>query len=222
MTARLIERLGYRFRDESLLRRALRHRSKGGENNERLEYLGDSVLSCVIANDLYDRFPDLSEGDLTRLRASLVRRETLSLIARQLDLGNYLELGGGELKSGGFDRDSILADALEAVIGAVFRDGGYPSARDLIVHLFAERLNTLDPNAVLKDPKTRLQEYLQARALDLPVYRLVDVSGDAHAQQFLVECVVPGLDKPVNGHGASRRYAEQDAAEQAYMLLSGG
>jgi len=212
-------RLQYVFHDARLLARALTHRSRGGENYERLEFLGDSILNFLIADILYDRFPGLPEGDLTRLRAALVRRETLAALARRLELGDYLELGGGELKSGGFDRDSILADALEAVFGAVYKDGGLETVRQLVFRLYAAVLRDIDPRAIAKDPKTRLQEFLQARSLPTPNYEVVSVSGEAHQQRFVVLCRVSSLNEPVRGEGGSRRSAEQAAAAQACELL---
>jgi ribonuclease-3 len=215
----LTRQLGYQFRDAQLLARALTHRSRSSQNYERLEFLGDSILSFVIADVLYDRFSDLSEGELTRLRATLVRRETLAGIARELGLGNVLELGGGELKSGGFDRDSILADALEAVFGAVYKDGGQKAVRDVVLHLFQPTLERIDAGSILKDPKTRLQEFLQKRAQPTPIYEVLAVSGDPHQQHFVVECRVAGLAAAVRGEGASRRHAEQAAAAHACELL---
>lgn len=215
----LTKRLGFVFRDAQLLARALTHRSRSSRNYERLEFLGDSILSFIVADALYDRFPQLSEGALTRLRATLVRRETLAALARELDLGNCLELGGGELKSGGFDRDSILADALEAVFGAVYKDGGLEAARAVVLGLYAPVLARIDPDAIVKDPKTRLQEFLQKRGQPTPAYEVLSVSGEAHAQHFVVECRVPGLGEPVRGEGASRRHAEQAAAAIACELL---
>lgn len=215
----LAARLGHVFQDTGLLTRALTHRSKSSRNYERLEFLGDSILSFVVADVLFERFPQLSEGQLTRLRATLVRRETLAGLARTLELGEFLQLGGGELKSGGFDRDSILADALEALFGAVYRDGGMAAARDVILGLYAPVMAGLDPETVRKDPKTRLQEFLQKRALATPSYEVLQVSGEAHNQHFVVECRVAGLDRVVRGEGASRRYAEQAAAASACELL---
>lgn len=214
-------KLSYRFKDAALLARALRHRSGGADHNERLEFLGDSLLSFVIAAELYERFPDLPEGELTRLRARLVREETLAAIARELGLGRFLELGGGEYKSGGYDRDSILADAFEALLGAVYRDGGLEAARAVILRLYTARLAAIDPREVLKDPKTLLQEYLQKRALSTPTYTLLEVAGEAHNPCFVVECRVPGLTDAVRGQGATRRGAEQEAAAAAYRRLSG-
>lgn len=222
MTARdhdeLCRRLGYRFNDPELLRRALTHRSFGTQHNERLEFLGDAVLGLSIAAALYDQFPDLREGALTRARASLVRRETLADLARKLDLGTDIRLGGGELKSGGHNRDSILADVLEAVLGGVYLDGGFDAVRDVVTRLFADQVTALNPGTVLKDPKTELQEYLQERAQGLPEYHLRNISGRDHAQHFVIECRVPGME-PVIGEGGSRRKAEQQAARHALDLL---
>jgi ribonuclease-3 len=215
----LSRRLGHTFRDPAILTLALTHRSKSGINNERLEFLGDSVLSFIIADALYERFPQLSEGDLTRVRATLVRQETLSRLARELDIGNCLQLGGGELKSGGFDRDSILADAFEAILGAVYRDGGMPAVRDVVLQLYQPIFQQIDPRNILKDPKTRLQEYLQKRGFAPPVYEVLDISGEAHQQHFVVQCRVVGLDSPVRGEGSSRRHAEQAAAALSCQQL---
>ena len=214
--------LAYEFTDSELLRRALTHRSKGAINYERLEFLGDSVLSFVIASALYEQFPALSEGELTRLRASLVRMETLAGLGRMLGLGDYLELGGGELKSGGYDRDSILADALEAVLGAIYVEAGFDAVRATILKLYRQTLSGIDPHFVSKDPKTRLQEHLQKYSLNTPVYTVLEITGEAHQQNFIVECSVAGLDQPVHGEGNSRRGAEQQAASRAYELLLAG
>lgn len=200
--------------------RALTHRSRSSQNYERLEFLGDSILSFVVADVLYDRFPQLSEGELTRLRATLVRRETLATLARELDLGDCLELGSGELKSGGFDRDSILADTLEAVFGAVYKDGGIEAVRQVVLRRYQPILNNIDPNSILKDPKTRLQEFLQRKSLATPTYTVLEVSGEPHQQRFVVECSVTGLTQAVRGEGSSRRYAEQAAAMRACALLN--
>lgn len=216
----LTKRLGYVFRDGALLARALTHRSHSSRNYERLEFLGDSILSFVIADVLYDRFPQLSEGDLTRLRATLVRRETLATLARELDLGDCLELGSGELKSGGFDRDSILADTLEAVFGAVYKDGGIEAVRTVVLHRYQSILDSIDPSSILKDPKTRLQEFLQRKSLATPIYTVLEISGEPHQQRFVVECRVPGLAEALRGEGNSRRYAEQAAATRACELLN--
>ena len=216
----LNKKLGYVFRDAALLARALTHRSRSSRNYERLEFLGDSILSFVVADVLYDRFPQLSEGELTRLRATLVRRETLAKLARELDLGDCLDLGSGELKSGGFDRDSILADGLEAVFGAVYKDGGIDAVRDVVLRRYQSVLDRIDPGSILKDPKTRLQEFLQRQSMATPVYSVLEVSGEPHLQHFVVECRVSGLTEAVRGEGSSRRYAEQAAATRACELLN--
>lgn len=206
------ERLGYSFSDEKLLGMALTHRSMGSRNNGRLEFLGDAVLGLCISERLFELFPDVEEGDLSRLRASLVNRETLADIASTLGLGDQLRLGGGELKSGGFRRGSILADALEAVIGAVYIDGGFLPARELVDRLYQEKLSSLPPPQELKDPKTRLQERLQGQGLSLPDYRVEQILGKEHEQQFRVLCSVSGSDLKGRGEGGSRRKAEQAAA----------
>ena len=215
----LAKSLGYRFEDPGLLDTAVTHRSAGSQNNERLEFLGDAVLGHVVAEWLYNAFPAASEGQLSRLRATLVKRETLAEIARSLELGDYLRLGSGELKSGGFRRDSILADALEAILGGIVLDGGFEICRDCIHRLFSARFNQLSPVDELKDPKTRLQEYLQSRKLALPVYETTKVSGKAHHQQFVVECRVDALSTAVTGNGDSRRKAEQAAADNMLEQL---
>lgn len=213
--------LGYAFREPLWLQRALTHRSHGRDHNERLEFLGDSVLSLVVAEALFDRFPRLAEGDLSRLRAQLVRGETLAALARALDLGAHLALGEGESRSGGHDRDSILADALEAVFGAVLKDGGLDAARAVILRLYDERIRGLDPEHVEKDPKTRLQELLQKRGLPVPAYETVQISGEAHEQWFVVECRIEG-GMVARGEGANRRQAEQDAAARAWGRVEAG
>ena len=218
--AELSRRLQYAFSDPSLLERALTHRSKSQKNYERLEFLGDSILNFVVSAELFERYPALTEGELTRLRAALVRQQTLAELARGLELGDCLELGGGELKSGGFDRDSILADTLEAVFGAVYRDGGLEAGRRVILGLYADALAALDPRSIPKDPKTQLQEHLQKHSLPLPGYNILEVAGDPHNQKFVVECRVEGLPAPVRGEGASRRRAEQQAAAAAYEQLT--
>ena len=217
--AELCRRIGYAFADPALLDRALTHRSHGANNYERLEFLGDSVLNFTISAELYSRFPELSEGELTRLRASLVKKETLAEQARVLHLGDCLALGGGELKSGGFDRDSILADALEALIGAVYRDSDIDAARALVLNLYQTQLAQLAGGAVPKDFKTRLQEHLQQQGLPVPVYNVLDMSGEPHNQIFIVECRVTGLARATRGEGSSRRLAEQRAAEAALTQL---
>ena len=206
------ERLGYELRDLTLFRAALTHRSAPGANNERLEFLGDAVLNLLIADRLYQGFPEATEGELSRLRARLVSREPLAEIAASLGLGETLQLGSGELRSGGFRRQSILADALEALLGAIFLDGGLQAVEPLITRLFAERIAALPSPEALKDPKTRLQEYLQSRSLTLPRYLILGIEGEDHAQMFKVSCEVPGLSLRVEGGGSSRRRAEQQAA----------
>ncbi len=213
-------RLGYRFRDASLLRKALTHRSYGTPHNERLEFLGDGLLNFVIARLLFDQFETLPEGELSRLRASLVNQQSLAEIAASLSLGEHLHLGEGELKSGGFRRPSILADAFEALIGAILLDGGFESAEQVLRRLYQPLLVATDPMALGKDPKTRLQEYLQAKRMALPQYAIVTVSGEAHEQHFRVECTVPELGIHAYGEGASRRSAEQEAARSAYELAA--
>ena len=215
----LARRLGHSFKDESLFELALTHRSCGKRNNERLEFLGDSVLNFTIAADLYHRFPAAREGQLSRLRAMMVKGETLSEIARELGLGDYLRLGSGELKSGGFRRDSILADSVEAIIGAIYLDAGLQTAERFILSWYEKRLDDLDLDGSVKDSKTRLQEFLQSRRLDLPEYELVSVEGEAHAQTFNIHCHTALLDRPTHGQGNSRRQAEQNAAKVALVQL---
>jgi len=212
--------LGYRFQDEGLLEQALTHRSVSGGNNERLEFLGDAVLGLVMAEAVYGAHPRADEGTLSRLRARLVRRETLEELARQLALGDLVRLGGGELRAGGHRRGSILANALEAVFGAVFLDGGWVATRSSILRVLGPRLAALQADEELRDPKTRLQELLQAEGHPLPTYDVEQVSGSAHAQHFAVVCrlATPGLE--VRGEGASRRAAEQQAAEKALLALT--
>jgi ribonuclease III len=208
----LRERLGYAPRDLDLFRAALTHRSAAGPNNERLEFLGDAVLNLVIADLLYAAFPQATEGDLSRLRARLVSREPLAEVALTLGVGETLQLGSGELKSGGFRRQSILADALEALCGAVFLDGGLAAVRSVLLQLFTARITQLPAPDALKDAKTRLQEYLQSRNLALPRYSVLHVGGEDHAQTFRVSCEVRDLQLTVEGDGSSRRRAEQEAA----------
>lgn len=208
--------IGYVFTRRNLLEQALTHRSCGTPHNERLEFLGDSVLNCVIAEALYERFGDIREGDLSRLRANLVRQESLADIAQRIALGEQLRLGEGELKSGGHRRPSILADALEALFGAVFVDGGFEPARRTILRLYGPALAGLDPSRSGKDAKTALQEYLQGRRLALPQYVLRTTRGEAHAQEFEVECVIHELGISTTGRGHSRRAAEQEAARLAF------
>lgn len=207
--------LSYRFVNQDLLRQALTHRSFAAEHNERLEFLGDSILNMVVAMALYERFPGLREGDLSRLRAHLVRQDSLQGLAEKMSLGDHLHLGEGELRSGGHRRPSILADATEAIFGAIFLDGGFEAAKKVIDALYAPLLAGLDPTRTLKDPKTALQEALQARKLPLPRYELVATRGEAHAQEFEIECVVDKLAIKTRGIGNSRRVAEQIAARLA-------
>lgn len=211
--------LGHRFSNQKLLRTALTHRSAGHDNNERLEYLGDAILGFVIAEALYQRFPEASEGALTRLRASLVKRETLARLARREKLGECILLGSGELKSGGWRRDSILANATEAIIGAIYVDAGIETCRERIIALFSDFLNAASPDKAGKDPKTQLQEYLQARHLPLPAYRILAESGEAHAREFTVQCEIASLSEPVEAKGKSKQSAEQIAAELALQKL---
>lgn len=213
-------RIGYRFNDPELLRRALTHRSYSTTHNERLEFLGDSVVNCVVALELFNRFPRLTEGELSRLRANIVNQSSLATAAQQFDIGGQLRLGEGELKSGGARRPSMLADSVEAVIGAAFLDGGFEAARKVVRALLGNVLDTIDPSTSGKDPKTLLQEYLQGRKLALPQYAVVATHGEAHEQQFQVECAVPELGIRTLGEGASRRSAEQEAARQAYELAT--
>lgn len=219
LTQRLQQALGYTFIRAELLTQALTHRSYGAVNNERLEFLGDSVLNCSVARALYDAFPDLPEGSLSRLRANLVRQETLAEIAAALNLGDNLRLGEGELKSGGFRRPSILADALESLFGAVFLDAGFDEAQRVVRGLFDPLVAKIDPKVSGKDPKTLLQEILQSRRLPLPEYRLLDTRGEAHDQSFIVECVLSRPALSTRGVGKSRRAAEQEAARQACAQL---
>jgi ribonuclease-3 len=215
----LQERLGHRFRDGRLFAQALTHRSHSTPHNERLEFLGDGVLNCIVAAELYTRFTDLREGELSRLRASLVREQRLHELASGLALGDSLRLGEGELKSGGFRRPSILADGLEALIGAVYLDGGFEAARAVVVRLYRPLLETLDASGAEKDPKTQLQEWLQSRKYALPQYSVIATRGAAHDQRFEVECVVRELDLRTVGTGTSRRLAEQEAARMAFERL---
>jgi ribonuclease-3 len=211
--ADLERRLGHKFADPDLARQALTHRSFGTPHNERLEFLGDSLLNCAVATILYERFPQLSEGDLSRLRAALVNQRSLSEVALKLGLGERLRLGEGELKSGGFRRPSILADSLEALLGAVFLDAGFEATRGAVATLLTEKLESAVNRPVDKDPKTALQEHLQGRGLALPRYSVQKTEGEAHEQTFIVECRVDDLGIMASGKGPSRRAAEQSAAE---------
>ncbi len=216
---KLQRKLGYHFRQHDLLVQALTHRSANSKHNERLEFLGDSILSFVVANDLYHRFPKVDEGDMSRMRATLVRGNTLAEIAREFELGECLRLGPGELKSGGFRRESILADTVEALIGGIFLDSDIQTIERIILDWYKSRLDEISPGDKQKDPKTRLQEYLQGRHLPLPTYLVVQVKGEAHDQEFTIDCQISGIEQPVTGVGSSRRKAEQAAAEQALKIL---
>ncbi|MFC5475167.1 ribonuclease III [Paraherbaspirillum soli] len=211
----LQNRLGHTFKDATLLQQALTHRSHSTLHNERLEFLGDSILNCVVASLLFDRYTKIDEGDLSRVRANLVKQQSLYEIAQRLELSQFLRLGEGELKSGGFRRPSILADTLEALFGAIFLDAGFNAARDVIRALYIPILDTVDPKTLGKDAKTLLQEYLQGKKIALPQYNVVATHGAAHNQEFEIECLVPKLDIQVFGTGGSRRAGEQAAAKLA-------
>lgn len=216
---KILKTFGYQFNDTALLKLAFTHRSIGSNNNERLEFLGDSILGMVISAELFKRFPNEKEGVLTRLRSSLVKGETLAEIAIELDLGEFIQLGSGELKSGGFRRSSTLADVVEAIIGAIYLDSkdefGLDKIEKIILNIFLSRIDKCEPKGVLKDPKTRLQEYLQAKNLTLPTYSVVSISGKEHQQTFKVSCSIKGFANHVIANGSSRRKAEQAAAEKA-------
>jgi ribonuclease-3 len=217
--ARLTKKLGYEFNDAALLVQALTHRSAKGEHNERLEFLGDSILGFVIAEALYDKFPKHDEGDLTRMRSSLVKGVTLAEVARDFDLGECLILGPGELKSGGHRRESILEDAIEAIIGAVYLDSTIERCKALILNWFEKRLAVIKPGNEQKDPKTRLQEFLQGRKIPLPTYEVIDTTGQSHNQEFTVRCQTSVINEIVVAKGTSRRKAEQEAAQQILALI---
>ena len=219
MTHRLEQAIGHTFSDPSLLQTALTHRSNNSPHNERLEFLGDSILNCVVARQLFDRFPDVPEGDLSRLRANLVRQDSLHQLALALSLGSFLRLGEGELKSGGSQRPSILADALEALFGAIWLDAGFDAASAVIVRLYGVMIKSIVPGQPIKDAKTRLQEYLQGKRLPLPKYSLTATEGEAHAQHFKIACEIDSLKICTEGSGGSRRAAEQMAAECALERL---
>ncbi|KTD04253.1 ribonuclease III [Fluoribacter gormanii] len=216
---RLCRRLNYQFNNIAYLKQALTHCSVGSENYERFEFLGDSILSFVIANELFHRFPLQSEGQLSRLRSFLVRGEMLVELAKEINLGDFLFLGQGELKSGGFRRASILADAMEAVFAAIFLDGGIEAAKEVILKIFQSRLEDSNLNDCLKDAKTQLQEYLQAEKMALPEYTLTKVEGDEHNQIFYITCMVIGVKQQTFGQGSNRRKAEQLAAKLMLELL---
>lgn len=212
---------GYRFKQTELLEQALTHRSfSRSHNNERLEFLGDSVLSLVISQHIYQHYPQADEGDLSRLRASLVKEKTLAVVARNIGLGEFIRLGGGELKSGGFRRDSILSDVLEAIIGAIYLDSDFELARLAVLELYRQQLDNPQDIQSLKDPKTRLQEFLQSQQSELPVYEVVQTVGKAHDQTFTVKCLVTEYSIETSGRGSSRKKAEQVAAEAALKQIS--
>ena len=217
--SKLENELGYIFRDETILITALTHRSLGKDNNERLEYLGDALLGFIIAEILYTSHPQATEGELTRLRSVLVKGETLAKIARGLDLGEYIRLGTSELKSGGWRRKSILANTMEALIGAIYLDAGLDACRNAVLRLFANNLKDCSPDNLVKDPKTRLQEYLQSQQKNLPAYTVILERGDAHDRVFTVQCSIPEIKLSVNAEGRSKRNAEQAAAQQALDIL---
>lgn len=217
--ASLLSKLEYSFNDISLLDEALTHRSFAANNNERLEFLGDGVLNFVIAHELFKRYPDVQEGDLSRLRASLVNKDSLAEIANYLALGEVIKLGSGELKSGGFRRPSILADTVESILGAVYSDSGFEPCRELIIRLYEKRLASPTDLQSLKDSKTQLQELLQSRRFELPGYQVVNITGQAHAQIFRVKCSIDKMSINVEGEGKSRRKAEQVAAEKAIIAV---
>lgn len=215
------QKIDYVFKDKKLLEAALTHRSLRGKNNERLEFLGDSILNFLIAEELYQRCPNAREGELSRLRSILVRGDTLADMARDFNLGHYLRLGAGELKTGGSRRTSIVADALEAVIAAIYLDSGLEACRQCVLSWYSDRLEHLSELIVIKDPKTRLQEYLQSHRFDLPSYDVISIEGKAHQQIFIVECRVATLEKSSRGEGHSRRRAEQEAAANLLKIIEG-
>lgn len=217
---RLQHKIGYEFNQIDLLKQALTHRSAANKHNERLEYLGDSILNFTIAESLFHRFPKCNEGELSRMRSSLVREPTLAILARQFELGDYLKLGPGELKSGGFRRESILSDGVEAIIGAILLDSDLITVRNIVRQWYKTLLNDIKPGENQKDPKTRLQEYLQGRGLPLPSYSVIDIQGADHRQTFKVECHIKNLNKTFMGIGSSRRKAEQNAAQQILQELN--
>ena len=217
---RLQKKLGYTFANLDYLKQALTHRSAASHNNERLEFLGDSILNFAIGKALYEKFPKANEGELSRMRAALVKEQTLAIVARQFELGEYLKLGAGEMKSGGHRRDSILSDCVEAIIAAIYLDHSMDKALEQIYHWYRDLLTEMKPGEAQKDAKTRLQEFLQSRKLKLPVYEVVDIKGEAHNQTFKVSCQVEKLDEVIIGVGTSRRKAEQDAAEQVIQKLN--
>jgi ribonuclease-3 len=215
----LFQKIGYSFKNINLLNDALSHRSFHTKNNERLEFLGDAILNFVISSAIYRRCPDAREGELSRLRATLVCGEMLAILAQEFELGNYIRLGQGELKSGGAHRTSILADAMEAIVGAIYLDGGLPVCEERILSWYGNRLQTLSELPELRDPKTQLQEYLQAHQLPLPCYTIQTIEGAAHEQIFHVECQIENSKWVAIGQGSSRRKAEQDAARKILKML---
>lgn len=217
--SRLEKSLNYKFKNSDLIKEALTHRSAGSKNNERVEFLGDSILNFVIADNLFQKDLKSSEGDLSRLRASLVNKEGLYIISKQLKLGDYLILGSGELKSGGYRRESILADTVEAIFGAVYLDSCFETCRDLIIRLYQQQLENIPDADSLKDPKTRLQELLQSRKLPLPIYTVIEITGQAHNQHFKMKCESNELELASEGHANSRRKAEQMAAEKIIIMI---
>lgn len=216
---RIQARLNYEFKNIALLEQALTHRSASATNNERFEFLGDSLLSTVIAYALFKQFPQQSEGQLSRLRASLVKGEMLSVIAQEIGLGDFLILGQGELKSGGFRRASILADALEAIFAAIYLDSDFLQCQTVILQLYKDRLSNSHLNDNLKDAKTQLQEWIQSKKMTLPQYRLTKVEGDTHEQTFYITCNIPGLNLVTEGIGGTRRKAEQEAAKKMFNQI---
>ncbi len=217
--AQLYRNLGYTFQNEQLLISALTHRSVPKDNNERLEFLGDSIVNFIAAELVYQRFAHANEGDLSRLRTMLVRGETLAYLAKELQVGENLYLGIGELRSGGFRRESILADAMEAIIAAIYLDGGMDVCKQRVTQWFIPLLENLSPSNEMKDPKTRLQEYLQSQAIGLPVYQVMGIEGLAHEQTFQIQCYIPQLERRSIGKGSNRRRAEQQAAENMLTAI---
>lgn len=216
---RLQKKIGYQFNQITWLKQALTHRSAAVKHNERLEFLGDAILNFIIAEALYHQFPKCNEGELSRMRATLVREPTLAGLAREFELGDYMALGPGELKSGGFRRESILADCVEAIIGAISLDSSLEITSEIVQNWYKELLNQIKPGDNQKDPKTRLQEYLQGKHLPLPTYNVIDIKGEAHCQTFTVECTIQNIDCTFIGVGSSRRKAEQAAAENLLQEL---
>ncbi|QJC32436.1 ribonuclease III [Enterobacteriaceae endosymbiont of Donacia dentata] len=219
MISQLQQKLGYIFNHQDLLYQALTHRSASSKHNERLEFLGDSILSYIIAKALYNKFPDVNEGNMSRMRATLVRGNTLASIAREFKLGEYLFLGPGEFKNGGYNRESILADTMEALIGSICLDSNIKIVEKIILIWYQFRLEKILPGNNQKDPKTRLQEYLQRSHLPLPHYFILQINGEVHNQKFIIQCKISGISTIITGKGSSRRKAEQSAAEQALKKL---